>query len=111
VWQGGAGDAAARTAALLAELGRRRLTNLLVEGGPTLLAGMFVADQIDEVWAFVAPRILGGGAAGPPALADVPRLAVEDVSFPGGDVLIRGTIARPPMPPRAATHRISDCAG
>jgi diaminohydroxyphosphoribosylaminopyrimidine deaminase / 5-amino-6-(5-phosphoribosylamino)uracil reductase len=95
VWQCGAADAAARTSALLAELGRRRLTNLLVEGGPTLLAGMFAADQIDEVWAFVAPRILGGAAAGPAALADVPRLAIEDVEFPGGDVLIRGTIARP----------------
>jgi diaminohydroxyphosphoribosylaminopyrimidine deaminase/5-amino-6-(5-phosphoribosylamino)uracil reductase len=96
IWQGGGADHAARTAALLTELGRRRLTNLLVEGGPTLLAGMFAADQIDEVWVFVAPLILGGGSAdGPPSLPDVPRLAVEDVSFPGGDVLIRGTIGAP----------------
>jgi len=111
VWPCEAADAADRTAALLTELGRRRLTNLLVEGGPTLLASLFAADQIDEAWVFVAPRILGGTAAGPPALADVPRLAVEDVAFPGGDVLIRGTITRPQMPPRAATHRIIDCAG
>ena len=96
VWRGDAADTATRTAALLVELGRRRLTNLLVEGGPTLLAGMFAADQIDEVWAFIAPLILGGGnAGGPPPLPDVPRLAVEDVSFPGGDVLIRGTIGGP----------------
>ena len=96
VWRGDAADHATRTAALLVELGRRRLTNLLVEGGPTLLAGMFAADQIDEVWAFIAPLILGGGTAGgPPPLPDVPRLAVEDVSFPGGDVLIRGTIGGP----------------
>lgn len=96
IWQGEGADHAARTAALLTELGRRRLTNLLVEGGPTLLAGMFAADQIDEVWVFVAPLILGGGSAGgPPSLPDVPRLAVEDVSFPGGDVLIRGTIGAP----------------
>jgi hypothetical protein len=40
--------------------------------------------------------ILGGGSAGgPPSLPDVPRLAVEDVSFPGGDVLIRGTLGGP----------------
>ena len=96
IWQGEGADHAARTAALLTELGRRRLTNLLVEGGPTLLAWMFAADQIDEVWVFVAPLILGGGSAGgPPSLPDVPRLAVEDVSFPGGDVLIRGTIGAP----------------
>ena len=93
IWQGSEADAAARTAELLAELGRRQLTNLLVEGGPTLLAGMLAADQVDEVWAFVAPVILGGGTTGGPApLPDVPRLAVDHVSFPGGDVLIRGMI-------------------
>jgi len=46
-----------------------------------------------QVWAFVAPVILGGGTTGGPApLPDVPRLAVDHVSFPGGDVLIRGMI-------------------
>lgn len=95
IWRGAVADAAARTADLLAELGRRHVTNLLVEGGPTLLTGMFAADQVDEVWAFVAPVILGGGTAGSPApLPDVPRLAIEDVTFPGGDVLIRGTIGK-----------------
>lgn len=93
VWRGTSSDPAARTQALLAELGRRRLTHLLVEGGATVLAGLFAAGQIDEVWAFIAPVIIGGGApGGPPPLADVRRLAVEEVSFPGGDVLLRGTI-------------------
>jgi diaminohydroxyphosphoribosylaminopyrimidine deaminase/5-amino-6-(5-phosphoribosylamino)uracil reductase len=93
IWRGDETDAVSRAAALLAELGRRRLTNLLVEGGPTLLAGMLAADQVDEVWTFVAPIILGGGTTvGPPSLPDVPRLTVEHVSFPGGDILIRGTI-------------------
>ena len=74
------------------ELGGRRLTTLLVEGGPTVLAGMFAADQVDEAWVFVAPRILGGAAVAvePPA-ADV-RLRIEEVTFPGGDVLVRGTL-------------------
>jgi diaminohydroxyphosphoribosylaminopyrimidine deaminase/5-amino-6-(5-phosphoribosylamino)uracil reductase len=93
VWQSGEADRASRTAGLLAMLGGRRLTNLLVEGGPTLLAGMFAARQIDEAWAFVAPKILGGGDPGGEAvLPDVPHLRIEDVSFPGGDVLIRGLV-------------------
>jgi len=92
VWRGTAGDPTARTAALLAELGRRRATHLLVEGGTTLLAGMFAAGQVDEVWAFVAPLIVGGATVGLPPLPTGLRLAVEDVSFPGGDVLVRGTV-------------------
>jgi diaminohydroxyphosphoribosylaminopyrimidine deaminase/5-amino-6-(5-phosphoribosylamino)uracil reductase len=92
VWRGAEIDPATRMAELLGEFGRRRLTNLLVEGGPTLLAGMFAAGQIDEVWAFIAPLVVGGGASAVPPLADVPRLRVEDVSFPGGDILVRGTL-------------------
>jgi len=93
VWRGTAADAGTRTDALLAELGRRRLTHLLVEGGATVLTGMLAAGQVDEVWAFIAPVIVGGGAtSGPPPLADVTRLAVEQVTFPGGDILVRGTI-------------------
>ena len=93
VWQSSDADRACRTAGLLTELGGRRLTNLLIEGGPTLLAGMFAARQIDEVWAFVAPKILGGAEpTGEAVLPDVPHLRIEDVSFPGGDVLIRGLV-------------------
>jgi diaminohydroxyphosphoribosylaminopyrimidine deaminase/5-amino-6-(5-phosphoribosylamino)uracil reductase len=51
---------------LLAELGRRRLTNILVEGGGELLGSFFDAGQVDEVHSFIAPKIFGGGdAAGP----------------------------------------------
>ncbi len=43
----------------LAELGRRNITSLLLEGGGTLAAGFAAADQIDEARAFVAPILLG----------------------------------------------------
>lgn len=92
LWRSTATDRRSRTEALLAELGRRRLTTLLVEGGPTVLAGMFAADQVDEAWVFVAPRILGGCQEAVEPLAEPPRLRIEDVSFPGGDVLVRGTV-------------------
>ncbi|MFM7244829.1 MAG: RibD family protein [Planctomycetaceae bacterium] len=92
VWRGSAASHRGRTDELLAELGRRRLTTLVVEGGPKVLAAMFAADQVDEAWVFVAPRILGGAATAAEPLPEVPRLRIEEVSFPGGDVLMRGTL-------------------
>jgi diaminohydroxyphosphoribosylaminopyrimidine deaminase / 5-amino-6-(5-phosphoribosylamino)uracil reductase len=41
---------------LLDELGRRRMTNLLVEGGAQVLGSLFDAELIDEVHVFVSPR-------------------------------------------------------
>lgn len=52
--------------ALLNELGRRRFTNLLVEGGSRVLGTLFDLNQIDEVHVFIAPKLIGGqGALGP----------------------------------------------
>jgi diaminohydroxyphosphoribosylaminopyrimidine deaminase/5-amino-6-(5-phosphoribosylamino)uracil reductase len=49
--------------AILQELGRRRFTNVLVEGGSRLLGSFFDAGHVDEVHVFVAPKIIGGAAA------------------------------------------------
>jgi diaminohydroxyphosphoribosylaminopyrimidine deaminase/5-amino-6-(5-phosphoribosylamino)uracil reductase len=52
--------------ALLDELGRRRMTNILVEGGSGVLGSFLDAGQIDEVHVAVAPLLVGGAeAAGP----------------------------------------------
>lgn len=48
---------------LMDELGRRNLTNVLVEGGAGLLGGLLVGQHIDEVHAFIAPKIIGGSSA------------------------------------------------
>lgn len=94
------GDQAVPT--LLAELGRRRWTNLLVEGGSNVLGSFLAADRIDEVWAFIAPLLLGGATApnplGGPAgwgLAQAPRLHWEEVQRLGDDWLCRGRVTRP----------------
>jgi diaminohydroxyphosphoribosylaminopyrimidine deaminase/5-amino-6-(5-phosphoribosylamino)uracil reductase len=47
--------------AALAELGRRGVTSLFLEGGRTLAAAFADAGQIDEARVFVAPVLLGGG--------------------------------------------------
>jgi diaminohydroxyphosphoribosylaminopyrimidine deaminase/5-amino-6-(5-phosphoribosylamino)uracil reductase len=49
-----------RIASALADLGRRGITSLFLEGGPTLAAAFQAADQLDEARVFVAPILLGG---------------------------------------------------
>lgn len=52
--------------ALLDELGRRRMTNILVEGGSAVLGSFLDAGAIDEVHVFVAPKLAGGTTARAP---------------------------------------------
>ncbi len=81
--------------ALLRDLGRRAVTSLLVEGGPTLL-GSFMEQRLGQrLVAFVAPLVLGGsmapgpfagqGAAGPDQGWRARRLRAEPV---GPDLLL-----------------------
>ncbi len=90
-----------RLNALLVELARRRMTNVLVEGGSQVLGSFFAAQEIDEVHAFVSARVFGGetapaAVAGPgvldPAAAwslDEPRIELLD-----GDVYMHGHVRR-----------------
>jgi diaminohydroxyphosphoribosylaminopyrimidine deaminase/5-amino-6-(5-phosphoribosylamino)uracil reductase len=80
---------------LLQELGRRRLTNVLVEGGSHLLGSFFDAGLVDEVHAFVAPKILGGEYAlttiaglGHSRIAEAPQFEVVEMLRSGDDCLI-----------------------
>ncbi len=56
-------DHAQRMEFFLKELASRGMTNLLVEGGSQLLGLLWDARQIDEIYAFIAPKIAGGGNA------------------------------------------------
>lgn len=51
---------------LLDELGRRRMTNILVEGGGQLLGSLFDAGLVDEAHCFIAPKFFGGCGAPAP---------------------------------------------
>ncbi|MFL5900537.1 MAG: bifunctional diaminohydroxyphosphoribosylaminopyrimidine deaminase/5-amino-6-(5-phosphoribosylamino)uracil reductase RibD [Solirubrobacterales bacterium] len=46
--------------AALADLGRRNITSLFLEGGPTLAAAFQAIDQLDQARTFIAPILLGG---------------------------------------------------
>jgi len=98
--------------ALLAELGRRGMTNLLVEGGEAVLNTFFDADLVDEVVCYIATEtVLGKGAASSPvggqepsSMAKAMRLAHARRRRVGSDVCVWG------LTPSAAS-RVGEAAG
>lgn len=86
-------------AAVLAELGRREVVDVLLEGGPRL-AGAFVrAGCVDRVLGYVAPALLGAGPAalgeaGVGSIAQARWLDVEETTMSGPDVRI-SAVPRP----------------
>ena len=88
-----------RLETLLDELGRRRMTNVLVEGGSHLLGSLLDARRIDEVHVFIAPKLVGGQeAVGPVAgqgsdrIGDALELDRPEVRQLGADVYIHGRL-------------------
>ncbi|WP_166831327.1 bifunctional diaminohydroxyphosphoribosylaminopyrimidine deaminase/5-amino-6-(5-phosphoribosylamino)uracil reductase RibD [Thalassoroseus pseudoceratinae] len=86
---------------LFLELGRRKMTNVLVEGGGELLGQCFDDDLIDECHVFVAPKLLGGTDAITPlaglgleTVSQTPQLEETVVRPLGSDVYIRGRVVR-----------------
>lgn len=84
---------------LTAELGKRRFTNILVEGGSQLLGTLFDARAIDEVHAFIAPKLAGGqdsvtpiAGVGASLIADSIELSVPVIQTVGENVYVRGRI-------------------
>ena len=63
VWAAGGDTPAQRVQQVLDELGRRRLTNVLVEGGGQLLGSLLDAREINEVHVFIAAKLAGGEQA------------------------------------------------
>lgn len=90
-----------RVVALLDELGRRGMTNVLVEGGGLTLGSFFDAGEIDEVHAFFAPKLLGSRHAFSPLggtsrgfMADAVNLEEIRVESIGDDVYLRGRVVK-----------------
>jgi len=81
-------------AALLVELGRRELNEVLVEAGPTLAGSFLRAGLLDELVLYVAPHVMGDAARGLfrlPGLelmADRIALGFRDVRRVGRDLRI-----------------------
>ncbi len=90
-----AGSLALRS--VLGRLARMGCTNILVEGGPRLIASLLRDGLIDETWVFIAPIVLGDALArhAVESAATIPLASAHHISRweterLGPDVLIRG---------------------
>ncbi len=93
-------DPQERLRQLLEELGKRKLTNLLVEGGGQLLGSLLDSAQVDEAHVFVAPKIVGGQTSPSPVggigLASIKQAACivkPVVTQVDQDIYVHGHIA------------------
>jgi len=86
--------------AVLADMGARGWSRVLVEGGPRLFGSLFAARLVDRVMIFIAPRILAasstpGPAAGPDGRTLADSLAISGMTAEpvGPDLLIQGRLS------------------
>jgi diaminohydroxyphosphoribosylaminopyrimidine deaminase/5-amino-6-(5-phosphoribosylamino)uracil reductase len=76
------------------------MTNVLVEGGAEVLGSFFEAGLVDEVHAFIAPRIAGGknltavAGQGVANIADALLLSEWEVERIDSDLLVHGFVRR-----------------
>jgi diaminohydroxyphosphoribosylaminopyrimidine deaminase/5-amino-6-(5-phosphoribosylamino)uracil reductase len=84
---------------LLDILGERKLTSLLVEGGSQVHGSFVDAGLVDRIYAFIAPKVVGGAAAltpigGTGLAAMLPGLpvAVDATKVLGKDFLLTGRV-------------------
>jgi diaminohydroxyphosphoribosylaminopyrimidine deaminase/5-amino-6-(5-phosphoribosylamino)uracil reductase len=87
---------------LLKELGRRGMTNVVVEGGGRVLGAFLDDGHVDAVDVFIAPLIEGGDHARTAArgrglglMRDAGRLEGLEISLVGSDIRVRGWLPQP----------------
>ncbi|MEN8615009.1 bifunctional diaminohydroxyphosphoribosylaminopyrimidine deaminase/5-amino-6-(5-phosphoribosylamino)uracil reductase RibD [Dehalogenimonas sp. THU2] len=95
------GDDRVDLPALMKYLGQQQVTNVLVEGGGTLLGSLFDHRLIDKVIAFIGPVIIGGDKAKTPVagsgaetIATAQWLENIRVSQIGADTVITGYVVK-----------------
>jgi diaminohydroxyphosphoribosylaminopyrimidine deaminase / 5-amino-6-(5-phosphoribosylamino)uracil reductase len=81
----------------LAELQRRGIRSLFVEGGPTLASAFLAAGLADDLLVYLAPALIGGphsaiGDLGVATIDEAQRFHITDLTRLGEDLLV---VARP----------------
>ncbi|MBE3009323.1 bifunctional diaminohydroxyphosphoribosylaminopyrimidine deaminase/5-amino-6-(5-phosphoribosylamino)uracil reductase RibD [Microbispora sp. NEAU-D428] len=93
--------------ALLAELHDRQVVSVLIEGGPTLAGAFLREGLVDRVVGYLAPALLGAGAAalgpaGVSTITEIHRLEFAEVTPVGPDLKL---VLRPKSPgPQSAVR-------
>ena len=88
--------------AVMAELARREINEVLIEAGPRLTGALLMAGLVDELICYLAPKLLGGDARamlemkGLRSLDQALALEIEDMRMVGPD--LRLTIKPTPGP-------------
>ncbi|MBQ0056477.1 MAG: bifunctional diaminohydroxyphosphoribosylaminopyrimidine deaminase/5-amino-6-(5-phosphoribosylamino)uracil reductase RibD [Bacteroidales bacterium] len=84
---------------LLERAGKEHISGILVEGGGTLNESLLRASLIDEVYAFIAPKIVGGADAKTPVeglglsrMSDAVTLDEVSTTAVGQDILVHGFV-------------------
>jgi diaminohydroxyphosphoribosylaminopyrimidine deaminase/5-amino-6-(5-phosphoribosylamino)uracil reductase len=77
------------------------MTNILFEGGASLLGSLFDAKLIDEVHVFMAPKLFGGQKARSPIrgagvenVGDALKLEAPQTQVVGDDVHVWGSVRK-----------------
>lgn len=88
-------------AAMMRELARRGINEVLVEAGASLNGALLQANLVDEVLLYLAPSLLGHGqpVAMWPALSELSegvQLRFDDIQLLGPDLRIRAAVQRLP---------------
>jgi 2,5-diamino-6-(ribosylamino)-4(3H)-pyrimidinone 5'-phosphate reductase len=96
-----AGDDDVDLLSVLDQLGSMGVSNLMVEGGGTLIASLFKKGLVDEFYTFVGNIIIGGADAPTPAdgsgfikEADFPRLSLLDVINVGNGIVLHWNVKK-----------------
>ena len=92
IWHSSTDQSSQMLIDLAHEFGARQMTNVLLEGGAHILESCFKADIIDEVWAFLAPKLLDANAPSLRLREILSKTRVEAIDQTGGDLFVRGLL-------------------
>jgi diaminohydroxyphosphoribosylaminopyrimidine deaminase/5-amino-6-(5-phosphoribosylamino)uracil reductase len=87
--------------ALMTELARLELNEILIESGPTLAGAALAAGLIDELLLYLAPHLMGDAARGLFHLPGLSRMSeripleIREVRAVGGDLRVRARVLAP----------------